>query len=395
MDVEKVMINIEPEDSLFYELGNNNYSFIELVGELVDNAIGGMTDDQLVGKDILDVTITINVYDSKKPEFVIRDNGRGISFSELPKAISPSGTSGGIGINEHGFGMKQAIASLGQLDYLLTKASGSPTYKVNKFAFGDLPIEKIDTYELSEHFTEIKIKNTNPVIESTSKGITQKVVPWLGAKYRRYLKENNSKINLTLILFDMDDNELIQKWDVSEFHPNYFHPSKRNNKPVIERRHFKGKGWEALLTFGYAPTKEEYNDLGIIPPKRYEPYYVSLSKQGLDIIKDDRIVNFTQLAEIGLIYKPHNNFNNIRGEIDLIKGFPTSTSKNFVMRHEHWVEMIIKIKDFLDSKDYLKQKVVPGEIPEFIYRERLAEYLKDNPFKTYDDVKTEVNIANG
>jgi hypothetical protein len=181
--------------------------------------------------------------------------------------------------------------------------------------------------------------------------------------------------------------------------PVYFHPSLRNNKPVILNHKLQGSGWKAELTFGYAPTDEEYKELNMERLPKYHPYFVSMAKQGLDIIIHDRVVLFHQLSEIGLVNVRHSDYNLFRGEIDLKEGFSTAITKNFIIQDEHFADCIKKVNDFLTSgdesspKNYLKQKTYPQEIPEALLRDRLATWLQANPLTKRKDVKTEYTVG--
>lgn len=397
MDSKTVQVYVKPNNSIYEELGHNNYTQVELLGELIDNSIGGMTKEQLQGNSQLEISIDIVLYDNKKPTFIIEDNGTGIKFSDFSKVIAPAGTSGGTSVNEHGFGMKQAVASLGELDYLKTKPQNDTySYTINEFKFEEINVIKKPD-EKKKHYTKLVIKDCNPILSKKSMAISENIIPWLGAKYRRYLiGKNKIKIILNLINGDLSNdskNYTIKTWNVTEIHPNYFNLSNRTNKPEIEKKTFNGKGWEAKFTYGFAPTDEEYEELKISKPKRYEPYYKSMSKQGFDIIKDNRVITFSQLSEIHLVPKMHPQYNSIRGEIDLVAGFSTSTSKNQVTSDDHWNDLIIQIKDFLDEKDLLNKTKKDGEIPEKIYRNRLAKLLKESNLFTYKKIEMEKSVG--
>jgi len=191
---------------------------------------------------------------------------------------------------------------------------------------------------------------------------------------------------------------VIYTWDVTEVKPIYFHPSTRTNKPVISRHKIRGNGWKAELTFGYAPQdKEEYDELGIDIPGKYKPYSVSLNRQGLDVIRNDRIVLFHQLSELNIITSRHPDFNNIRGEIDLINGFKTAITKNSIIYDNNFKDCIEKIRNILTGeeavdgkkKNYLKLKTYPEQIPESLLRDRLATWLENNPIKKRKNINIE------
>jgi hypothetical protein len=322
----------------------------------------------------------------------VRDNASGIPLEGLGDAISPGAKSGGTTLNEHGLGMKQAIASLGTLDYLLTKTkSDEMAHKVTKFDWGNLPVEEVKVDW--ESGTEISVRNLKPPVDFRLMNYTRTYVKKLGARYRRFLRSDNPKMRL-LIQYTNVDNPKSEptQWEVREVKPVYFHPNTRSNAPVVERKHFKGDGWEAFLTFGYAPTDAELEELGLESDK-YSPYHVSISNQGLDVIKNDRIINFHQLSEINLVVTRHSDYNLVRGELDLRSGFATAITKNSLIYDKNLQEMIEKVKDFLEKGNYLKRKTWPKEIPENILRHRLARHLKTRAVDPKKDVKEEYAVG--
>ena len=387
-----VDIEVKPSDNLFKELGNNTYSYLDLLSELIDNSIAARFSNK-----ILNIIITIGKTNNNILKYIeIRDDAKGISLERLGDAISPGAIQSDDSLNEHGLGMKQAIASLGELDFLITKTKSSDkALKIRKFKWGSIPVKEEDV-EWS-YGTIIRIKNLKPIVESSNTTYSKTISSYLGARYRYFLKEENPLVNLEINMVDVENsNQIINKWLIKEIKPIYFHPNTRLNKPVVERKKFSGNEWEAELTFGYAPTDVEYADLGISQPPQYSPYNVSLSKQGLDIIRFNRVILFSQLSEIGLVNARHNQFNYIRGEIFLIKGFCTAITKNSMIMDDNFIELINQIKNFLTNKsrNYLKFKTWNNEISDGVMRNRLANHLKKRTIDPKKEVDINVQIGN-
>lgn len=393
MNLQKEII-IEPSDNIFKELGNNTYDFNDLISEFIDNSIAARADDEIL-KVYIEVGLSKNNEDTSY--FLIKDNARGIKQENLGIALSPGGTSGGATLNEHGLGMKQAIAALGELDYILTKDSqDARAIRIEELKFGKI-MAKLEDTDWS-HGTEIKVSKISSIVPITPQRYTQSVRVYLGARYRRYLRIENPKMELKIKLFNIDTIDsrggakLMGEWDIEEINPIYFHPNFRKNEPLINKKILKGRGWKATFTFGYAPTDKQYEELGLEVPKNYEPYKVSLSKQGFDILNNDRVIKFHQLSELGLVNARHSKFNYIRGEIDLIQGFTTAITKNNVIRDNNLNELIQEILRILTEKGYLQKKTYPDEIPEALLRDRLASYFKTAKLFKKKDVKTEYPI---
>jgi hypothetical protein len=390
-DKNTAYIEVKPSAKLFEELGRNTYGFVDLLSELIDNSIAASIDGQL-----LEAKITLG--QSKNPElrfFKIRDNASGIPFGKLGEAISPAALSGGSSLNEHGLGMKEAVASLGSLGYLLTKTAESDVaYRITEFGWGKLPTEKVKVEWKSG--TEILIKNLKPAVDFSKTNYTRSYSKILGARYRRFLRPDHPRMSLLIEIVDVDNSgSVATDWGIAPVNIVYFHPKTRLNAPVVERAKFVGGGWEAYLTFGYAPTDDEYVELGLSAPDKFSPYHISISNQGLDIIRNDRVILFHQLSEIGIVETRHSDYNYVRGELDLSKGFHTAITKNSLVPEEHYSELLTQLQDFLrdPKKGYLKRKTWPTEIPEGILRKRLARYLKTRSIDPKKDVKEEYTVG--
>jgi len=129
--------DVVPSDNIFKELGKNTYDLKDLISELIDNSVAAKQNDVL-----LKVDIKLYVDEDNNPtKFIIKDNAKGISPTDFGVAICPAGIVGGNSLNEHGLGMKQAVAALGELSYLATKTKGEEQARVIiEFKYGDLPI---------------------------------------------------------------------------------------------------------------------------------------------------------------------------------------------------------------------------------------------------------------
>lgn len=376
--------SVTASDRIFYELGKNSYDYKDLLSELIDNSIAASYNNR-----ILNVLIEIGVdNNNNKKYFIIKDDAKGIPQDSLGDAISPAKIQTSGGLNEHGLGMKQAVAALGKLKYLITKTQEEETGRlIKKFGFGTIPVFNCK-YEFDSG-TEICVVELNSIVDTNATNYTRHIVPYLGARYRRFLRPDNRKMNLKLRIFNTETNSVQNEWLVEEVKPIYFNPSTRTNSPVINNYCLEGAGWRAKFTFGYAPKDEnEYEELGLEKPNKFHPYHVSLKNQGFDIIFHDRVILFHQLSELGIIDVKHNDFNTIRGEIILENGFQTAITKNLIIHDENFKDLINRIARILHGEDagpgsqprnYLERRSYPEEIPEKLLRDRLANWLKTNP----------------
>jgi Histidine kinase-, DNA gyrase B-, and HSP90-like ATPase len=387
-------ITIEPSNNIFNELGNNTLDYVGLLSELIDNCIAARDlDKQLI------VNIDIVVDGNSKPKrFTIFDNASGISIEKLPVAITPAGKQTTNSLNEHGLGMKQAIAAIGKLDYLITKTKDSiKAHKIGEFRFGDIEVEEIDVD--FNHGTIISIENVKSIVNTNPTSITRSIVPFLGARYKWFLTSTKPKISIQIRLINIDTNNILNSWNVTEVKPIYFHPNTRTNIPIILKHALKGQNWEADLTFGITPdSPAEFDELGVDAPTKFSPYHASINNQGLDIVLHNRVILFHQFSQIGIIGQRHNDYNHFRGEINLKNGFQTSITKNTIINDENFKECVEQVKGILSGEmpgpqgkkiNHLKSKKFPNELPENLLQDRLADWLKTNPMMPKNTVSKE------
>lgn len=91
----------------------------------------------------------------------------------------------------------------------------------------------------------------------------------------------------------------------------------------------------------------------------------------------------------------HSDYNYVRGELNISKGFHTAITKNSLVPDKHYSELLTALRDFIrdPKKGYLKRKTWPTEIPEAILRMRLAKYLKTRSIEPKKDVKEEYVVG--
>jgi hypothetical protein len=113
---------------------NNNMSFISLLKEFIDNSVAEMVNTEKGFTTIVDIILQADFdsgqiadNDIKTARLIIKDNSVGIRRDRLKDALSIGKAKNHIkneeSLHEHGVGMKVALWSLGNLDYLITKTS--------------------------------------------------------------------------------------------------------------------------------------------------------------------------------------------------------------------------------------------------------------------------------
>lgn len=74
-----MIINVQPSNNIFNELGNNIYDYKDLLSELIDNSIAAR-----VSNELLSVKIDVEVDRNMTPmKFVISDDASGIAEGNL------------------------------------------------------------------------------------------------------------------------------------------------------------------------------------------------------------------------------------------------------------------------------------------------------------------------
>lgn len=394
-DVES--IDLVPFDKAYDEVGRNNYDFIDMVSELVDNSIAAKLDDETVT-----IQVIIKLENGKLSNLTVKDDASGIESNMLSEVLSLGYMNPKKGLNEHGMGLKQVIPALGSLDYLSTKTVSmekTANIHLDKIRWKNIPI----TYDnsIEGHGTIISINVTKYSSNAKLRYYRNSFKALLGARYRRYLKGDPPRVKLFLQVFESNEKK-IDEW-VAPVEPLYFNTDTRDNKPEFLRFPLSGNGWKALLTFGNAPTDEECNERGWEVPTEESPYYVSQSKQGFDVIIHDRVLLFHQLSEMGIVGQRHPGYNHIRGEIDLVEGFTTNVTKNSLRKDACYQELANKIAAILKGEAegpngkktrYISSSPLSSIIKEYVYRDRLKKCIEEDDLFDTKRVTTEFTLEN-
>src|SRR5215475_10829894 len=103
-------IDIVATEGIFRGLAKQNMLFHQCICELVDNAIAATGPDR---KFRIDIVFLRSGNSDETWEVLVADNGKGMSLDHLKKALQlgESATTNNR-LNEHGFGLKNALATL-------------------------------------------------------------------------------------------------------------------------------------------------------------------------------------------------------------------------------------------------------------------------------------------
>jgi len=346
-------IQIIPSDNIFQELGNNTYSFDEAISELIDNSIAARLNN-IVN---VEISLFINNNTGKCDKLIIKDNASGIKYSNIPVCFNPAGKQTKSSLNEHGLGFKQSISTLGDLEYFDSKCLNEVGFRICDFSF-NLTIYDLENKSF-DNGTEICINIENNSFVDISKknhiAKTKRLSNQLGARYRRWIDKNCLTIKINTIL----DDEIINSVNTESVRPFYCNPWRGGiNEPLVKKR-FEVNKSVVELVFGYSPkTDEEFQRIGLIKSDYEiksggntvnEIYALSSKSAGLDLIMNDRVIKFQQLDEIGLYGTRESWYNQIRGELILLEGFKTTSTKNDIIKTDDFTEIINQIILFLTN----------------------------------------------
>lgn len=354
---------------LFRGLAKQNLLFHQCIGELVDNAIAATDKEKK-----FDITIIFN--DIAEEGFVdvyIADKGKGMNLDILEKSLQlgESATTDNR-LNEHGFGLKNALATLsdGNGEWELwtkSKTENSKILKVKgpfcsemeifdenqKFPEGDfLP---------SEISTLIKVKVKKSFIQtSQGRGAKAKdliklrkiLIEHLGVMYRGYLeqdKETYEESGRICVQIGRDSKKVIPI-----------------NVPIANRIteyiDIELGGQVYTLEYNYGTLDEVRRDKLVQGEKTRYYYQGNIPTQGIDIRLGKRVIA-TRLLDI--IWKSendteknivrHNNYNDFVGELlipDLPRGILTTVNNktDFNLADDNWNFIFDKMNDYRPLK---------------------------------------------
>ena len=400
-------INISPRlsKSVF---ARNSMDFTSLVKEFLDNTAGEMknTPDEFVTKAEIIVQAkwdASSIVDLSSANIIIKDNSVGMKRDQLADCLKvgkEEGTSKAIhSLHEHGFGMKIAIWSLGELSYLITKHKEENTASkiIDLPTEGELDVFDDNYFSKNESGTVICIKDLNKEKVSLilrKSDISMWVAPYLSAVYSKLLvtnQMNKKRMEISIVTQDLDGNE-ISRWNLEPTEMYW----RNNKKDLTLNINNKKLNYCGESNIGIAASDAEYEQYGI--PSRGTNFH-SWSKK-INIYINDRIICRKSLDELINPYvddefKISGNFMvPYQGEIILRKGFKTTLFKDDIEPDENYVHFIksiaAQIKNFINKE--------ANKAQDFIKKEK--EYTNDlckmwNAAGLYADSYRKVGFCNG
>ncbi|MDN5114182.1 ATP-binding protein [Aliarcobacter butzleri] len=118
VEIEDIKINevdISPEISMYNLLESYPYNLGSALSEYIDNSIQSFLDNrEKLYKEKINVTITVDFSDKSNKKIIIEDDGAGITYNNLKRAMKPAFKPNEQNLNEFGIGMKAASIWIGR-----------------------------------------------------------------------------------------------------------------------------------------------------------------------------------------------------------------------------------------------------------------------------------------
>ncbi|WP_161569789.1 ATP-binding protein [Natronorubrum bangense] len=392
VESEECNIGLDVEGH-FSGLAKQSMKFHNAIAELIDNSISAniknkdyFSDDN-VGESFR-IQITITRY-SDRVEVIVADSGEGMSPEMLRNDIWTSGnTDNADGVlNEHGFGLKNALS-------FLTRNQGNPPftiisrtsddYKEGHFGkvkgpisremsrdigkFRDLWNEGAEALEDPETGTRVHLTTSNEILQSSYRRatrletISKAIREHFGVTYRHYLQ----KTDRNHIIIDWEDKVTNDSGEASvkPIYPEFKTGEDENGNEwyrsddiVVEGE--DGNQYSAKYKRGivdWEATWEKYERDsydGIATGEGDSPFRIYYQKtqatQGIDIVYNGRTLK-TGLIEKVWDRPTHNQFNDFVGEI-IISDEAFETVNNKVDINDNSI-LWLELKENLNQEEW-------------------------------------------
>jgi len=353
-------------EGIFRGLAKQNMLFHQCISELIDNAIAAKRDDQKFKVEV--------IFNRQGDDFVdvyVADNCRGMPLEVFKRALQlgESATTDSR-LNEHGFGMKNALATLsGNNGYwkIWTKAIDGDTVCTAEGPFGPKMCIK-DTGSFPEEdflpsdiSTLIKVPVRLSFIQTVQgRGAPSKdlanlrawLIEHLGVFYRGYLDQDPETYeNSGVIMVSIERNRLRV-------------PPVRVPLGNMQTEYFQTEigGQVVDLEYRYGTLDEVKRDRLVGGEKAKFYYQGNIPTQGIDIGLGKRVIATRQFETIwheeggDRQLARHNKFNDFLGELlvpELPRGTLTTVNNktDFNLDDPDWSKIFEKLNEFRPIRD--------------------------------------------
>lgn len=361
--MKEYKVKLVANEGIFKGLAKQNMMFHQCIGELIDNAIAAKRDDQKFKVDIIFIK---NNGDENNVDVYVADNSKGMTLDIFQNALqlgeSATTTSR---LNEHGFGMKNALATLsGENGYwkIWTKPIDGKTIYTAEGPFRPEMSIKEETQFPAEDFlpsdisTLLKVSVKLSFIQSVQgrgapstdlETLRSWLIEHLGVFYRGYIEQDPETFeNTGTIVVSIGNNSLqVPPIPVPLGH--------------METNYFDVEigGDICNLTYKFGTLDVVKRDTSVRGKKTKFYYQGNQATQGIDIRLGKRVIATRQFDTIWKTedgasqLSRHPNFNDFLGELlipELPRGILSTTNNktDFNLDDDNWTKIFKKINEF-------------------------------------------------
>lgn len=365
--MKEYKVKLVANEGIFKGLAKQNMLFHQCIGELIDNAIAAKRDDQKFKVDV----VFIKNNDENSVDVYIADNSKGMTLDIFQKALQlgESATTTNR-LNEHGFGMKNALATLsGENGYwkIWTKPLSENTIYAAEGPFRpEMSIREEEefppeTFLPTDISTLIKVSVKLPFIQSVQgRGAPSKdlatlrtwLIEHLGVFYRGYLEQDPKTFENTGTIVVSIGNDSLQVPPI----------------PVplghMETKYFDVEinGDVYTLTYKFGTLDKVKGDSLVRGEKTKYYYQGNIPTQGIDIRLGKRVIATAQFETIWKTERGdnqlsrHNNYNDFLGELLIPGKIPRGTlstinnKTDFNLDDDNWTRIFDKLNEIRPIK---------------------------------------------
>lgn len=390
---EKIIeLNNTPESNFLWKgLGGNFDSLMQIINEFIDNSFSNfIKNDQI---DIKKIFLRIEELPELKYKISIEDTGSGIEDLESAFSIGNK-TSQSSSLNEHGFGMKHALAAANKENNnwkVITRTEADKekdTYSIIEAPFhifkqkvrkvsgnewpGKLPTGTIIEFEVEKHWVDTITRGLKGNYQKLS-SIVFILAEELGYTYGYFISQSIAPITIQYKDLTMTKTENI---DVPEIKPVY----KETINPGIGSTKYDLGDGDVDINYEFLQAEES----------NYKKYYkANMSTSGVEIRVNGRLLEKNLFTEIWGVEK-HNSYNYILVRINVISNVKnrlpaTTTNKGGLRQDDPKLE---KIYQWIKSK--LPQPKKRASLSD--HETDLFNQLKDKKMKVYTPIDSSVVV---
>jgi hypothetical protein len=390
-------VNLIANEGIYRGLAKQNMLFHQCVAELVDNAIAAQKPDI---KFRIDVILAPTPGNNEDFNLYVADNCKGLDKALLEKALQlgESATTESR-LNEHGFGLKNALATLSGENgpwKLWSRVAGSDTVMSASGPFRPEMIIRDDDEFPDEEFlpedisTLIKVKTKVSCLRTVQgrgaptsdfASLRKWLVEHLGVFYRGYLEQDEQTFDTSGVIVVSIGNDRVQVPPVQV-------PLGNSH---MEHFEIEIAGTVTKLRFKHGTLDEVQRDT-LVRGERAKFYYQgNQPTQGIDIRLGKRTISTRQFETIWKTLdgktqlSRHNNYNEFLGEL-LIPALPrgvlstTNNKTDFDLDDDDWGKIFSYINEHFRPIEQVREKTEAG------LRQKWVNMLKSvNPEDTITD----------